>query len=462
MAQIPPQNGRRWCPPQNGRRWWSCCIESLQRDAAPILADLRRRASTIGRESWHNAEQRGLTVHEVLSTERAYLADLTLLTKVYKPALTAAVSGVAADYRGHRDSVAPAELNRIFHPSLDALLELHLELLARLEVAETDAHATSAAAAVGKALGTIVPYLRLYAGYCADYTQAVQAVQSVRQLPRAAAALRGIEEPGRPLESLLIKPVQRLCKYPLFLEAVLKLLPRGGAEHAELEASLRALQRLNREVNAKVLAAERAAALQELVQELGGVAKLGRAVAEALLAPTCTLLVQRDVRLTVNLADSPAEVGVPPHRPGHLAVLTSGLLLCRYDAWHTHGGRARLNFKCFLPRDGPSACSLEPLLTPVASPPRQKRQRSLLGRRASALADGGGAVRAGAVGGGGVGCASGDSVGEEAAAAAAAATMLELRCNEGGRSVHYQMTCASEEERDMLLREFAATRPGES
>ena len=171
---------------------------------------------------------------------------------------------------------------------------------------------------------------------------------------------------------------------------------------------------------------------------------------------------QRDVRLTVNLADSPAEVGVPPHRPGHLAVLTSGLLLCRYDAWHTHGGCARLNFKCFLPRDGPSACSLEPLLTPVPSPPRQKRQRSLLGRRGSALADSGGAVRAGAVGGGGVGCASGDSVGEEAAAAAAAATMLELRCNEGGRSVHYQMTCASEEERDMLLREFAATRPGES
>ena len=61
-----------------------------------------------------------------------------------------------------------------------------------------------------------------------------------------------------------------------------------------------------------------------------------------------------------------------------------------------------------------------------------------------------------------MGCASGDSVGDEAAAAAAAATMLELRCNEGGRSVHYLMTCASEEERDMLLREFATTRPGES
>jgi hypothetical protein len=438
--------------------------------AAPILADLRRRASTIGRESSHNAEQRGLTVHEVVSTERSYLADLRLLTKVYKPALTAAVSGVAADYRGHRSSVAPGVLNSIFHPSLEPLVELHAELLVLLEAAETDANAASAAAAVGKALSTIVPYLRLYAGYCADYTHTVQAVQSVRLLARAAAALRGIEEPGRSLESLLIKPVQRLCRYPLFLAAVLKLLPQGSAEHAELEASLRAVQQLNREVNAKVLAAERAAALQELVQELGGVGKLGRGVAEALLAPTCTLLVQRDVRLTVNLADSPAEVGVPPHRQCHLAVLTSGLLLCRYDAWHMHGGRARLNFKRFLPRDGPAACSLEPLLTPARSLPRQKKQRSSLlhGRRGSVLADSGGAVGGDAVGGGGVGCASGDDVGDKAAAAAAAAaavaaTMLELRCDdEGLRSVHYLMACASEEERDMLLREFATMRPGES
>ena len=39
------------------------------------------------------------------------------------------------------------------------------------------------------------------------------------------------------------------------------------------------------ETRVQVLEAERAAALQELVQELGGVAKLGRAVAEVLLAP---------------------------------------------------------------------------------------------------------------------------------------------------------------------------------
>ena len=57
------------------------------------------------------------------------------VTKVYKPALTAAVSGVVADYRGQRGSVAPGVLNSIFHPSLEPLVELHTELLVRLEVA---------------------------------------------------------------------------------------------------------------------------------------------------------------------------------------------------------------------------------------------------------------------------------------------------------------------------------------
>ena len=51
-----------------------------------------------------------------------------------------------------------------------------------------------------------------------------------------------------------------------------------------------------------------------------------------------------------------------------------------------------------------------------------------------------------------------DDGGGDAAAAAAAAALLEIRCEEGGRSVHYLVSCANEEERDMLVREFVGTR----
>ena len=92
-----------------------------------------------------------------------------------------------------------------------------------------------------------------------------------------------------------------------------------------------------------------------------------------------------------------------------------------------------------------------PVFAPARSLLHQKKQRSSLlhGRRGSvpsgsgASDDGGGDAAAAA---------------SAAVAAAAAAALLEIRCEEGGRSVHYLVSCANEEERDMLVREFVGTR----
>ena len=335
-------------------RWCSCCLDSVGR-----LPDLRRSDSSAAQH------QRGMTIHEIVSTERAYVADLELLTQTYKPALARAIADASerADFRGTtRAGPDAALLSALFHPSLEPLLALHCELLSALEaaVAEHELHTVgdnlASARAVGRALGTIVPYLRLYAGYCANHPQAVQAAASARGQPEAAAALRGVERRERPLESLLIKPVQRLCKYPLLLSATLKLLPPSRPEHAEVRAALRAVEQLNREVNAKVHEAAQASELLELVQQMGGVAKLGTPLAGELLAPTCHLLVQHDVLLSFNLAEHPPppDSWQPPHRPHRLAVLTSGVLLGKFETSSLVGRAARRsNRPCTAPRPRP-------------------------------------------------------------------------------------------------------------
>ena len=75
---------------------------------------------------------------------------------------------------------------------------------------------------------------------------------------------------GERIDSLLIRPVQRLCKYPLFFSELLGALPGEGGPRLELEAAAEAVRRVNEEVNAKIRGAEEGARLMELHLELGG------------------------------------------------------------------------------------------------------------------------------------------------------------------------------------------------
>ena len=66
----------------------------------------------------------------------------------------------------------------------------------------------------------------MYSGYCAGYSRMLNKVEALRASTPALASLE--QQLGQRLESLLIKPVQRLCKYPLFFPQLLAAVPRRG------------------------------------------------------------------------------------------------------------------------------------------------------------------------------------------------------------------------------------------
>ena len=111
-------------------------------------------------EPSQRTKQRDATVQEIITTERAYVADLALMTVMYKPSLASAFGGAPQDFRGRR-GLSTGDHDVLFHPSLVSLVTLHTDLLRQLEAAEADADSVNSAASVGKALAKIVPYLRL-------------------------------------------------------------------------------------------------------------------------------------------------------------------------------------------------------------------------------------------------------------------------------------------------------------
>ena len=237
------------------------------------------------------ARSRAKVVEEIMVTEKAYVADLELLAKHFMPVLQAHIAEKQAE-----------EL-----PDCNSLLRVHQELLQRLNATG------STAAAVAAAFRTMTPFLRMYSSYCAAYEIALQAADELRNKGPTLEELEATH--GDRIDSLLIKPVQRLCKYPLFFSQLLQLLPEGHAERPELQKVAEAVSAINAEVNGKVRGSDEAAQLLLLHQKLGG-------KVHDLLAPTRRLHLQADVRLASERSHQ--------KRRSVLVVLSDVLLIARH------------------------------------------------------------------------------------------------------------------------------------
>ena len=162
---------------------------------------------------------------ELIETEQKYLRDLSLLVHTF-------VQGLR---RLAPDLIQPLVANA------EQLLQLHTALAERLAAAAiTHRTGTALAEALGSELLSVSPYLLLYVEYCGNFmsgdqmlAKGVKADKRLAKLVEATEAQitrRNIVERGVTMHvsihAFLIKPVQRLCQYPLLYREVLKALPK--------------------------------------------------------------------------------------------------------------------------------------------------------------------------------------------------------------------------------------------
>ncbi|CAB1440511.1 unnamed protein product [Pleuronectes platessa] len=95
-------------------------------------------------------------------------------------------------------------------------------------------------------------HFKLYSGFCANHIK----VQKVLERAKTDRAFKHFLETRNPtnqhsscLESYLIKPVQRVLKYPLLLRELVTLTPPESPEHTHLTEALRAMEKVASHIN---------------------------------------------------------------------------------------------------------------------------------------------------------------------------------------------------------------------
>lgn len=196
-------------------------------------------------------DDRSKVFKELIMTERKYILDLELLLK-YRNELQAA------------DALSSEQLHVLF-PNLSDVIDFHRRLLCGFEC-NIDVPTKY------QRIGSV--FIHASNGPFKAYEPwTIGQIGAIELINREAANLKKAStliDPGFELQSYIIKPIQRLCKYPLLLKELIKTYsdPTDAAYYNELLLAQTAMKEVANQVNEAQRRSENVGLLQNLVDRV--------------------------------------------------------------------------------------------------------------------------------------------------------------------------------------------------
>ncbi|KAM9339293.1 rho guanine nucleotide exchange factor TIAM2 [Symphorus nematophorus] len=188
-------------------------------------------------------------IQELVDTEKSYVKDLVCLFDIYLTPLQ------------QETFLSKEEMEALFG-SLPEMLDFQRVFLQTLEERiascpnfsslETPAQFKKLLFSLGGSFLYYADHFKHYSGFCANHIK----VQKVLERAKTDRAFKHFLEARNPtnqhsssLESYLIKPVQRVLKYPLLLRELVSLTDPESPEHTHLTEALRAMEKVASHIN---------------------------------------------------------------------------------------------------------------------------------------------------------------------------------------------------------------------
>ncbi|XP_024214080.1 intersectin-1 isoform X2 [Halyomorpha halys] len=194
-------------------------------------------------------------LEELISTEERYVYDLTIVVDVFKIPIA------------NSNLLINDQLKTIFN-NWDEILECNNSFLRAIHV-RREKSKDGIVATIGDILCENLPQMQIYVEFCARQRRAVALLHTHSETNKHFRALldKCQSDPrakGLPLSSFLIKPMQRITKYPLLISKILEYTNEGHPDRLPLEESLKKAEDLCKQVNEHVREKENAEQLDWL------------------------------------------------------------------------------------------------------------------------------------------------------------------------------------------------------
>nr|3JZY_A Chain A, Intersectin 2 [Homo sapiens] len=180
-------------------------------------------------------------IHELIQTEERYMADLQLVVEVFQKRM--AESGFLTE----------GEMALIF-VNWKELIMSNTKLLKALRVRKKTGGEKMPVQMIGDILAAELSHMQAYIRFCSCQLNGAALLQQKTDedtdfkefLKKLASDPRC---KGMPLSSFLLKPMQRITRYPLLIRSILENTPESHADHSSLKLALERAEELCSQVN---------------------------------------------------------------------------------------------------------------------------------------------------------------------------------------------------------------------
>ncbi|XP_065353507.1 protein still life, isoform SIF type 1 isoform X9 [Cloeon dipterum] len=197
-----------------------------------------------------DAEKLRKVILELIDTERTYVKHLNSLLENYLEPLKRETflsnAEINALFGNIQEIVA---FQRQFLQNLDEALEMEPEF----HKLEHPGQFKNVLFSIGSAFLYYVNHFKLYSSFCASHSKAQKVLHPIDEgnqaLQEFLAARNPRQQHSSTLESYLIKPIQRILKYPLLLQQFRNLTSPQSDEHQHLVEALKGMEKVAEHIN---------------------------------------------------------------------------------------------------------------------------------------------------------------------------------------------------------------------
>ncbi|XP_027140384.1 intersectin-2a isoform X1 [Larimichthys crocea] len=180
-------------------------------------------------------------IHELIQTEETYVEDLELVLEVFHKPMS------------ESGRLTEAEMGVIF-VNWRELIMCNTKLLKALRVRKKTGGENMPVQLIGDLLASELAHMQPYIRFCSCQLNAAALLQNkTHNQPDFKDFLKKIATnyrcKGMPLSSFLLKPMQRITRYPLLIKNILEHTPDGHADRSPLREALERAEELCSQVN---------------------------------------------------------------------------------------------------------------------------------------------------------------------------------------------------------------------
>ncbi|KAL1787337.1 intersectin-1 isoform X4 [Sigmodon hispidus] len=180
-------------------------------------------------------------IHELIVTEENYVNDLQLVTEIFQKPLM------------ESELLTEKEVAMIF-VNWKELIMCNIKLLKALRVRKKMSGEKMPVKMIGDILSAQLPHMQPYIRFCSCQLNGAALIQQkTDETPDFKEFVKRLAmDPrckGMPLSSFILKPMQRVTRYPLIIKNILENTPENHPDHSHLKHALEKAEELCSQVN---------------------------------------------------------------------------------------------------------------------------------------------------------------------------------------------------------------------